>query len=47
MAAQKPNSGTWDMLTISETGPRKGRYLNTVFETRQSGVPRRLDAGLH
>lgn len=35
-----PNSGNWDMLTVNETGPHKGRYLFTVFETSQSGVQR-------
>ena len=28
------------MITINETGPHKGRYLFTVFETSQSGVQR-------
>ena len=28
------------MITINETGPHKGRYLFTVFETEQSGVQR-------
>ena len=36
----KPNSGNWDMITGNETGPHKGRYLFTVFETGQSGVQR-------
>jgi secreted PhoX family phosphatase len=35
-----PNSGNWDMNTVNETGPHKGRYLFTVFETSQSGVQR-------
>jgi secreted PhoX family phosphatase len=35
-----PNSGNFDMLTYNETGPHKGRYLFTVFETGQSGVQR-------
>ena len=35
-----PNSGNWDMNTVNETGPHKGRYLFTVFETGQSGVQR-------
>ena len=39
-ADNKPNSGSWDMTTINETGPHKGRYLFTVFETGQSGVQR-------
>ena len=38
--ALKPNSGSWDMITLNETGPEKGRYLFTVFETDQSGVQR-------
>jgi hypothetical protein len=38
--ALKPNSGNWDMITTNETGPDKGRYLFTVFETGQSGVQR-------
>lgn len=36
----KPNSGAWDMNTVNETGPHKGRYLFTVFESGQSGVQR-------
>jgi secreted PhoX family phosphatase len=36
----KPNSGNWDMNTVNETGPHKGRHLFTVFETGQSGVQR-------
>ena len=40
LAASKPNSGSWDMITVNETGPHKGRYLFTVFETGQSGVQR-------
>jgi uncharacterized protein len=35
-----PNSGNWDMNTVNETGPRKGEFLFTVFETDQSGVQR-------
>lgn len=38
LALMKPNSGNWDMLTLNETGRRKGRYLFTVFETGQSGI---------
>jgi secreted PhoX family phosphatase len=38
--AEKPNSGVWDMNTVNETGPHKGRYLFTVFESFQSGVQR-------
>lgn len=40
LAAGVPNSGNWDMITTNETGPQKGRYLFTVFETGQSGVQR-------
>ena len=35
-----PNTGNWDMITTNETGPQKGRYLFTVFETGQSGIQR-------
>jgi secreted PhoX family phosphatase len=40
LAALKPNSGNWDMITTNETGFQRGRYLFTVFETGQSGVQR-------
>jgi hypothetical protein len=40
LSAGVPNSGNWDMITVNETGPHKGRYLLTVFETGQSGVQR-------
>lgn len=40
LAAGAPNSGNWDMITVNETGPEKGRFLFTVFETGQSGVQR-------
>jgi hypothetical protein len=40
LAAGIPDSGNWDMITANETGPHKGRYLFTVFETGQSGVQR-------
>jgi len=40
LAAGAPNSGSWDMNTVNETGRRQGRYLFTVFETGQSGVQR-------
>ena len=40
LADGKPNSGSWDMNTVNETGAHKGRYLFTVFETGQSGVQR-------
>jgi len=35
-----PNTGSFDMIATNETGPHKGRYLFTVFETGQSGVQR-------
>ena len=40
LGSPKPNSGSWDMNTLNETGRHKGRYLFTVFETGQSGVQR-------
>lgn len=40
LAAGKPNTGSFDMTTSNETGPHKGRYIFTVFETGQSGVQR-------
>lgn len=41
LAASKPNTGSWDMITVNETGrDDKGRYLFTVFETGSSGVQR-------
>ena len=40
LAAGAPNSGNWDMITVNETGPHKGRFLFTVFETGQAGVQR-------
>ena len=40
LAANVPNSGSWDMITLNETGPHKGRYLFTVFESGQAGVQR-------
>ena len=40
LAANAPNSGAWDMITVNETGPHKGRYLFTVFETGNAGVQR-------
>ena len=36
----RPNSGSWDMITVNETGPHKGSHLFTVFETGSSGVQR-------
>jgi hypothetical protein len=40
LAANKPNTGSWDMITLNETGANAGRYLFTVFETSSSGVQR-------
>ena len=40
IADGKPNSGSWDMNTVNETGPHEGRFLFTVFESDQSGVQR-------
>ena len=40
LAENTPNSGSWDMNTLNETGPERGRFLFTVFETGQSGVQR-------
>ena len=40
LAAGIPNSGSFDMITVNETGHDKGRFLFTVFETGQSGVQR-------
>jgi len=40
LASGKPNSGAWDMNTVNETGPHKGRYLFNVFESGASGVQR-------
>ena len=31
------------MNTVNETGPHKGRYLFTVFETAQAGVQRSFE----
>jgi uncharacterized protein len=39
LAANIPNSGSWDMNTVNETGPHKGRFLFTVFEST-GGVQR-------
>jgi len=36
-----PNATDWDMNTVNETGPHKGRYLFNVFEAGTSGVQRR------
>lgn len=40
LTANAPNSGDWDMNTVNETGPHKGRYLFTVFESDDPGVQR-------
>ncbi len=42
LAASIPNSGSWDMNTVNETGRQKGRFLFTVFETGQAGVQRHV-----
>src|SRR5262245_36183345 len=40
LANGAPNSGSWDMVTVNETGPGKGSFLFNVFETGQGGVQR-------
>jgi uncharacterized protein len=40
LAADVPNTGSFDMNTLNETGRNKGRFLFTVFETGQAGVQR-------
>jgi hypothetical protein len=40
LAAGKPNSGNFDMITSNETGAQPGRFLFTVFETGEGGVLR-------
>lgn len=40
LGAGQFNSGSWDMITLNETGADKGRYLFTVFETAQAGIQR-------
>lgn len=40
LAAGEPNSGVWDMITVNETGPQKGSFLFTPFESSQSGIQR-------
>jgi len=40
LAIGAPNTGGWDMITANESGPDRGRYLFTVFETGQSGIQR-------
>lgn len=38
--AKRFDSGSYDMHTANETGPDAGRYLFTVFETKQAGIQR-------
>lgn len=46
LADGEPNSGSWDMIAVNETGPQKGRYLLTPFESGQAGIQRQnLDTG--
>ncbi|MFA5883767.1 MAG: alkaline phosphatase PhoX [Acidimicrobiia bacterium] len=40
LADGEPNSASWDMITVNETGGQKGRYLLTPFETGQAGIQR-------
>ncbi len=40
LAANIPNSGNWDMITVNESGRDKGRFLFTVYETGAAGVQR-------
>jgi secreted PhoX family phosphatase len=40
LVAGEPNTGVWDMNTVNETGPHKGRYLFNPFESGQSGIQR-------
>jgi hypothetical protein len=40
LAAGQPNSGSWDMNTVNETGPHQGRYLFSPFETDRGGIQR-------
>jgi hypothetical protein len=40
LAAGQFNSGSWDMITLNESGADRGRYLFTVFETGQAGIQR-------
>jgi len=47
LALGKPNTGSFDMNTVNETGPHKGRFLFSVYETGQSGVQRTdLESGI-
>lgn len=34
------DSGNYDMHTVNESGPERGKYLFTVFETDQAGIQR-------
>lgn len=38
--ARRFDSGNYDMQTVNESGPDAGRYLFSVFETRQPGIQR-------
>jgi secreted PhoX family phosphatase len=38
--ARRFDSGNYDMQTMNESGPDAGRYLFSVFETRQPGIQR-------
>jgi secreted PhoX family phosphatase len=38
--ARRFDSGSYDMQTMNETGPDAGRYLFSVYETRQPGIQR-------
>ncbi len=40
LAEGEPNTGSWDMNTLNETGKKAGRFLFTVFETGRAGVQR-------
>lgn len=47
LAQGSPNSGSSDMIATNDTGPHKGRYLWTVFETGNAGVQRHdLETGV-
>jgi uncharacterized protein len=46
LAALRPNTGSFDMITANETGGNKSKYLFTVFETGTPGVQRHnLESG--
>ena len=38
--AERFDTGSYDMHTLNETGPQRGRFLFTVFETGQAGIQR-------